>query len=32
MEILEAALEMEVEEEGKGEEGSDGTLRAMEAI
>ena len=32
MEQLEAALEMEVEEEGEGEEGGDGTLRSLEAI
>ena len=28
-ELLEEELEMEVEEEGKGEEGGDGTLRAL---
>ena len=31
-ELLEEELEMEVEEEGKGEEGGDGTLRALESI
>ena len=30
--ILEEAFGMEVEEEGDGEEGGDGTLRAMGAI
>ena len=31
-EILELALEMEVKEEGEGEEGDDGTIRALGAI